>query len=106
SSFTPTARLWPCDVPLHAALPTSPLALIEVAAEPVVIDMPLSAALPVVTFRVPVSDPAVISPTNPVTTSAADPVRVSAVFCAREAAFTVTTSPAPLALIYVAADPV
>ena len=44
--------------------------------------MPLSAALPVVTFRVPVSDPAAISPTRPVTTSAAEPVRVSAVFCA------------------------
>src|SRR5262249_42552440 len=83
-----------------------PFAVIEVAAEPVVIDMPLSAASPVVTFRVPVKDPTVISPTNPVTTSAADPVSVNAVFCAREAAFTVTTSPAPLALIYVAADPV
>src|SRR5262249_42618395 len=40
----------------------APLALIVVAAEPVVIDMPLSAALPVVTFSVPVNDPAAISP--------------------------------------------
>src|SRR5262245_58596270 len=83
-----------------------PLALIEVAAEPVVMLMPLSAALPVVTFKVPVNEPAATSPTSPVTTSAADPVSVSAVFCASVVAFTVTVSPAPLALIEVAAEPV
>ena len=70
--------------------------VIEVAAEPVVIAMPLSAALPVVTVRVPVSEPAAISPTRPVTTSAADPIRVSAVFCASAVAVTVTVSPRQL----------
>ena len=55
----------------------APLAVIEVAAEPVVIEMPLSAALPVVTVSAPVSELALMSPTSPVTTSAADPVSVS-----------------------------
>ena len=93
-------------VALTVTVSPAPLAVIEVAAEPVVIDMPLSAALPVVTVRAPVSEPAVISPTSPVTTSAADPVSVSAVFCARAVALTVTVSPAPLAVIEVAAEPV
>ena len=84
----------------------APLAVIEVAAEPVVIDMPLSTASPVVTFSVPVSDPAAISPTSPVTTSAADPARVSAVFCASAVAFTVTVSLRRCAVIEVAAEPV
>ena len=68
--------------------------------------MPLSAASPVVTVRAPVSEPAAISPTSPVTTSAADPVSVSPVFCARALALTVTMSLAPLAVIEVAAEPV
>ena len=81
-------------------------ALIEVAAEPVVIAIVLSAASPVVTVNAPVSEPAAISPTSPVTTSAADPASVSTVFCARAVALTVTTSLAPLAVIEVAAEPV
>ena len=80
--------------------------MIEVAAEPVVIDMPLSAASPVVTVSAPVSEPAAISPTSPVTVSAAEPASVSAVFSASEVALTVTTSLAPLAVIEVAAEPV
>ena len=80
--------------------------MIEVAADPVVIDMPLSAALPVVTESVPVSEPAVILPTRPVTISAAEPVRVSAVFCASAVALTVTVSVLKLSLIEVAAEPV
>ena len=68
--------------------------------------MPLSAALPVVTFRVPVSDPAAISPTSPVTTSAAEPARVSAVFCPSAVAVTVTVSVLKLSVIEVAAEPV
>ena len=83
----------------------APLAVIEVAAEPVVIAIVLSVASPVVTVSAPVNEPAETSPTSPVTTSAADPVRVSAVFCASKAALTVTISLAPLALIEVAAEP-
>ena len=79
-------------VALTVTTSLAPLAVIEVAAEPVVIDMPLSAAFPVVTVSAPVSEPAAISPTSPVTTSAADPASVSAVFCASAVAVTVTVS--------------
>ena len=82
------------------------LSVIEVAADPVVIDMALSAASPVVTVSAPVREPAAISPTSPVTVSAAEPISVSAVFCANAVAVTVTTSLAPLAVIEVAAEPV
>ena len=58
----------------------APLAVIEVAAEPVVIEMPLSVASPVVTVSAPVREPAAIFPTRPVTVSAAEPTSVSAVF--------------------------
>ena len=84
----------------------APLAVIEVAAEPVVMLMPLSAALPVVTVSAPVSEPAAMSPTSPVTVSAAEPASVSAAFCASAVAVTVTISLAPLATIEVAAEPV
>ena len=80
--------------------------MIEVAAEPVVIEMPLSAALPVVTVSAPVSEPALMSPTSPVTTSAADPTSVSAVFCASAVAVTVTVSVLKLSVMEVAAEPV
>ncbi len=68
--------------------------------------MPLSVALPVVTVSVPVSEPAAISPTRPVTTSAAEPDSVSAVFCASAVAVTVTVSVLKLSVIEVAAEPV
>src|SRR5450631_3031522 len=68
--------------------------------------MPLSAASPVVTVSAPVREPAAISPTSPVTASAAEPMSVRAVFCASAVAVTVTVSPAPLAVIEVAAEPV
>ena len=68
--------------------------------------MPLSAASPVVTVSAPVREPAAISPTSPVTVSAAEPLSVNAVFCANAVAFTVTISLAPLAVIEVAAEPV
>ena len=84
----------------------APLAVIEVAAEPVVMLMPLSAALPVVTVSAPVREPAAIFPTSPVTVSAAEPLSVKAVFCANAVAVTVTISLAPLAVIEVAAEPV
>ena len=84
----------------------APLAVIEVAAEPVVIDMVLSAASPVVTVSAPVREPAAMFPTSPVTVSAAEPLSVKAVFCANAVAVTVTTSLAPLAVIEVAAEPV
>ena len=84
----------------------APLAVIEVAAEPVVMLMPLSAASPVVTVSAPVREPAAISPTSPVTVSAAEPISVSAVFCASAVAFTVTVSVLKLSVIEVAAEPV
>ena len=84
----------------------APLAVIEVAAEPVVIVMPLSAASPVVTVSVPVSAEASRSPTRPSTTNAAEPDSVSRVFCASTDACTVTVSVAKLSVIEVAADPV
>ena len=94
-------------VALTVTTSLAPLAVIEVAAEPVVIAMPLSAALPVVTVSAPVSEPAAIFPTRPVTVSAADPASVSVVFCASAVAFTVTVSVAPsCAVIEVAAEPV
>ena len=68
--------------------------------------MPLSAALPVVTVSAPVKEPAAISPTRPVTVSAADPTSVSVVFCASAVAFTVTVSVPKLSVIEVAAEPV
>src|SRR5262249_24643880 len=71
----------------------APLAVIEVAPDPVVIEMPLSAALPVVTLKVPVKDPAVILPTTPVTVSAEEPASVSAVFCANAVASTLSATP-------------
>ena len=82
------------------------LSVIEVAAEPAVMLMPLSAASPVVTVSAPVREPAAISPTNPVTTSAADPASVSTVFCANAVAVTVTVSVLKLSVIEVAAEPV
>ncbi len=51
----------------------APLAVIEVAAEPVVIAMALSTASPVVTVSAPVKEPAAIFPIRPVTVSAAEP---------------------------------
>ncbi len=54
------------------------LSVIEVAAEPVVIDMVLSVASPVVTVSAPVREPAVMLPISPVTTSAAEPTSVRA----------------------------
>ena len=83
-----------------------PLALIEVAAEPVVIVIPLSVASPVVTLSAPLSEPAARSPTRPVTVSAAEPASVSVVFCASAVALTVTTSLLKLSVIAVAAAPV
>ena len=95
-------------MPLHSTVTVSlaPFAVIEVAAEPVVIEMPSSAASPVVTVSAPVKEPAAISPTRPVTVSAAEPASVSAVFSASAVALTVTVSLAPLAVIEVAAEPV
>ncbi len=61
----------------------APFAVTEVAAEPVAIEMPLSAASPVVTVSAPVKELAVMSPTSPVTVSAAEPASVSA--CSRQA---------------------
>ena len=46
-----------------------------------VIAIPLSAVLPVVTVSVPVSPLAAMLPTRPVTTSAAEPARVSCMLC-------------------------
>ena len=83
-----------------------PLAVIEVASEPVVIVTALSAASPVVTVSVPVTALASTSPTSPVTTKSAEPDSVSSVFCASAAAFTVTVSFEKLSVIEVAADPV
>ena len=62
-------------------------------AEPVVMAMPLSEASPVVTFSVPVSEAALISPTRPVTVSAAEPESVSTAFCASAVASTVSVTP-------------
>ena len=84
----------------------APLAVIEVAAEPVVIAIVLSVASPVVTVSAPVSEPAVMFPISPVTVSAAEPISVSAVLLASAVASTVTMSLAPLAVIEVAAEPV
>ena len=82
------------------------LSVIEVAAEPVVMAMPLSDASPVVTESAPVSEPALRSPARPVTVSAAEPERVSAMFAASAVALTVTVSLLKLSVIEVAADPV
>ena len=72
----------------------------DVAAVPVVMLIPLSAALAVVIASVPVRLEATISPTKLFTTNAealAD-ARVSAAFCANAVAFTVTVSLALLAI--------
>src|SRR6185295_3790960 len=82
------------------------LELIEVAPDPVVINMPLSFASPAVTLSTPVSEPALRSPTRPVTVSAAEPESVSTVFCANAVALTVTVSLLKLSVIEVAPDPV
>src|SRR6266404_5720657 len=82
------------------------LLVIEVVAEPVVMDMVLSVASPVVTVSSPVREPAVIFPISPVTTSAADPASVSAILLASAVAFTVTVSVLKLSVIEVAAEPV
>ena len=84
----------------------APFAVIEVAAEPVVIAMPLSTALPVVTVSAPVSELAVILPTRPVTVSAAEPASVSVVFSASARRIDRHHIAAPLAVIEVAPEPV
>ena len=66
------------------------LSMIEVAAEPVVIDMVLSVASPVVTVSAPVREPAAIFPISPVTTSAAEPTSVRAVLLANVVALTLS----------------
>ena len=80
-------------VALTVTTSLAPLAVIEVAPEPVVIAMPLSAALPVVTVNAPVKAPAAIFPTRPVTVSTAEPLSVSAVFCASAVALTLRATP-------------
>ena len=69
------------------------LSVIEVAAEPVVIDIVLSVASPVVTVSAPVREPAAMLPISPVTTSAADPVNVRAVLLASAVASTLSVTP-------------
>ena len=87
-----SAVLLASAVALTVTVSSAPLAVIEVAAEPVVIAMPLSTVSPVVTVSAPVSAPAAMLPTSPVTTSAAEPARVSAVLLASAAAATVIVS--------------
>ena len=90
ASVNPT--LSPSDVALTVTVSVLKLSVIEVAAEPVVMDIVLSVASPVVTVSAPVRDPAVMFPINPVTTSAAEPVNVSAILLASAVALTVTVS--------------
>ena len=59
-----------------------------------------------VTLSAPLSEPAARLPTSPVTVSAAEPARVSAILLASLVASTVTASFAPFAVIAVAAEPV
>ena len=105
-----SAALLPQPLPSAAALIVTvsfaPLAVIEVAPDPVVMAKLLSVASPVVRLSAPVRAPTLRLPTRPVTTSAAEPDRVSVAFSARAAALTVTTSLLPLALIEVAPEPV
>jgi hypothetical protein len=83
-----------------------PLAVIVVLAVPLVMLMPLSAALPVVTVRLPVKAVALMSPTKPVTTWLAAPLSVRVVFWAREVALIVSVSPLVVPLTVVAPVPV
>ena len=105
-----SAALLPQPLPSAAALIVTvsfaPLAVIEVAPDPVVMAKLLSVASPVVRLSAPVRAPTLRLPTRPVTTSAAEPDRVSVAFSARAAALTVTTSLLPLAVIEVAPEPV
>jgi hypothetical protein len=101
-----SAVLLASAVASSAMVSPAPLAVIEVAPEPVVIEIVSSAAFPVVTVNAPVSEDAAMSPINPVTTSAAEPVSVSAILSANTVAFTVTVSLAKLSVIEVAAEPV
>ena len=89
-------------VALIVTVSLAPFAVTEVAAEPVMIEMPSSAASPVVTVSAPVKEPAVISPTRPVTASAAEPTNVRATFSPSVVALTEITSLPPLAVIEVA----
>ena len=73
---------------------------------PVVMVMPSSAALAVVTLRVPLRLAPVRLPTRLVTTCLAAPKKLSRVFWARAAALVVTVSPLPLAVSVVAPLPV
>ena len=83
-----------------------PLALIEVAAEPVVMPMVLSAALPVVTVSAPLRAPALIPRPGPVTVSAAEPA-MSAVSVLSQRGRIDRDDVAPaIAVIEVAAEPV
>ena len=83
----------------------APLAVIEVAAEPVVIAMPLSTVLPVVTVSAPVSPLAAMSPPARSLLRRRARQRQCRIL-ASAAAATVIVSLAPLAVIEVAAEPV
>ena len=89
-------------------IPTLPSEVMRKCSAPFGLSMVkvLSAAFAVVTVSVPVREPAAISPTNPVTTSFAEPISVNVVFCASAVALTVTVSVLKLLVIEVAADPV
>ena len=77
------AALSASAVAVTVTVSVAQLAVIEVAAEPVVIAIVLSVASPVVTVSAPVSEPAVMLPIRPVTTSAAEPTSVSAILLAK-----------------------
>jgi hypothetical protein len=96
----------PSAVAFTVTVSVAKLSVIEVAAEPVVIEIVLSVASPVVTVNVPVSEPAAMLPISPLTTSVADPASVSTLLFANAPAFTVMASPAPFAVIVVVLVPV
>ena len=82
-----------------------PLALIVVLAKPVVMLMPLSAALPVLTTRLPLSPAALMLPTRLFATCWAAPLWVSVMFWPRTPASMVRVSPLALPLTVVAPLP-
>src|SRR5262249_56933297 len=77
----------------------APLAVIEVAPDPVVMAKLLSVASPVVTDSDPGKPPTLRLPTHPVTTSSADPDSVSDAVSASAPALTVTASLLPPSVI-------
>ena len=83
-----------------------PLAVIVVSLLPVLMLMPLSPALPVVTVSVPVRAVASTLPTRLVTTWAAAPLWVRVMFSFNEVAFTVNVSPLVLLVTLIGPEPV